>query len=195
MNFLAHFYLTYPYAELTAGNFLGDFVKGKKYQNYPPVIARGILLHREIDHFTDHNSLHIRSKRRLGKQYGHFTGIIIDMFYDHLLAVNWQKYADEPLQMFSARVYEMLERRSSTFPDTALRVLHYMATHDWLSGYRQLEGLETALKGISRRSKFPVELEEAILDLERYFSLFEEDFDTFFPQLISHTHNHLKFLP
>ena len=53
MNFLGHFYLSHYDEELTVGNYIADFVKGKKYLEYPKNVSKGIMMHREIDHFTD----------------------------------------------------------------------------------------------------------------------------------------------
>jgi len=60
-------------------------LKGNKYLDYPELIQKGILLHRDIDNFTDNNSLHKLAKRNISKKY---SGIIIDIFYDHFLAAN-----------------------------------------------------------------------------------------------------------
>jgi len=190
MNFLAHFYLSRMDDSLITGNFLGDFVKGRKYQDYPEAIARGILLHREIDSYTDHHPIHHQSKRRLGDKYGHYSGVAIDMFYDHLLAVNWASYSDMPLSDFSQHVYGVLKAKESLFPETARYVLKYMSQHDWLLHYQEMEGISRSLQGISRRTSFQSNLENAAFDLEARFSKFQQDFSAFFPEIISHTQTH-----
>ena len=53
MNYLGHFILSHPNQELVTGNFIGDFVKGNDYLNYPEGISRGIKMHRFIDEYTD----------------------------------------------------------------------------------------------------------------------------------------------
>ena len=53
MNFLGHFYLSQDDPELIVGNFIADHIKGKKYIDYPSGISKGIMMHRNIDHFTD----------------------------------------------------------------------------------------------------------------------------------------------
>ncbi len=187
MNFLAHFYLSHMDDALIIGNFLGDFVKGQQYRDYPDTIAGGIMLHREIDHFTDHHPVHRQSKRRLGDRYGHYAGVAIDMFYDHILAVNWVSYADVPLPDFSRHVYSVLKANESMLPETARHVLRYMAEQDWLLHYQKIESIQNALRGISRRTAFVSNLENAVLDLEAFFPEFEQDFINFFPEIISHT--------
>jgi acyl carrier protein phosphodiesterase len=189
MNFLAHFYLSRMDDSLIIGNFLGDFVKGKKYRDYPKAVSLGILIHREIDSFTDHHPVHQRSKRRLGGRYGHYAGVAVDMFYDHLLAVGWNDYADTPLDQFSQHIYRVLRSNEALMPDTARRVLGYMSQHDWLLHYREMEGIRQSLRGISRRTAYHSNLENASLDLEALFSEFRQDFERFFPEIISHTQN------
>ena len=187
MNFLAHFYLSRMDDSLIIGNFLGDFVKGKKYRDYPEEVARGILLHREIDYFTDQHPIHLRSKRRLGNKYGHYAGVAIDMFYDYLLAVNWSSYSDMSLSDYSQHIYAVLVSNRDSLNDTARYVLKYMSEQDWLLHYQELEGIQRALSGISRRTSFASNLENATQDLTAHFSEFELDFANFFPDLISHT--------
>lgn len=172
---------------LIIGNFLGDFVKGKKYRDYPEEVARGILLHREIDYFTDQHPIHLRSKRRLGNKYGHYAGVAIDMFYDYLLAVNWSSYSDMSLSDYSQHIYAVLRSNRDSLNDTARYVLKYMSEQDWLLHYQELEGIQRALSGISRRTSFASNLENATQDLTAHFSEFELDFANFFPDLISHT--------
>ena len=92
MNFLAHIYLSGDSRELLIGNFIGDYVKGKDYEKYPPAIQDGILLHRKIDWFTDDHSITKKAKKLVRGQYGLYAGIVIDIFYDHYLSANWDQY-------------------------------------------------------------------------------------------------------
>ncbi|MEQ8424061.1 MAG: DUF479 domain-containing protein, partial [Cyclobacteriaceae bacterium] len=90
MNFLAHIYLSGDNAQLMIGNFIGDFVKGKNLSaRYNPDVVLGIELHRAIDEYTDSHDVVQKSKVRLRPKYRHYSGVIVDMFYDHFLAKNW----------------------------------------------------------------------------------------------------------
>ena len=88
MNYLAHIYLSNEEEEITLGNFIADGVKGKKYVQFPLGIQQGILLHRAIDSFTDAHPIVRKSTKRLHKKYGHYSGVIVDILYDHFLAKN-----------------------------------------------------------------------------------------------------------
>ena len=61
MNFLAHSYLSGSDQKILVGNFIGDFVKGKQYENYDDSIQKGIILHREIDYYTDKHEVYLDS--------------------------------------------------------------------------------------------------------------------------------------
>jgi acyl carrier protein phosphodiesterase len=69
MNYLAHFYLSGENENILLGNYIGDSVKGKDYLKYPAEIAKGILLHREIDTFTDKNEIFRITTSRLQPRY------------------------------------------------------------------------------------------------------------------------------
>ncbi|MEJ0028951.1 MAG: hypothetical protein WDO15_00545 [Bacteroidota bacterium] len=89
MNFLAHLSLSDNEPKLMLGNFMGDFVKGRNLASkFEPLIVSGIELHRAIDHFTDTHKVVQQSKKRLDGKYGHYSGVIVDVFFDHFLSVN-----------------------------------------------------------------------------------------------------------
>lgn len=192
MNFLAHFFLSSESPTLMVGNFLGDFVKGKEYQQFPEPIARGILLHREIDSYTDMHPDFLESKHRLVPQYGHYAGVVVDIFYDHLLAVHWKKYAQQSLENFSAYVYQQLQERQDIFPERAAYVLPYMIKYNWLLSYARIEGIQRALEGMAQRSRFVSGMERATEDLKQSYASFNREFHSFFPQIIHHVSSFLS---
>src|SRR5690554_6869802 len=116
MNFLAHIYLSGNDEEVILGNFIADGIKGKTYENYPKGIQTGILLHRGIDTFTDAHPIVRQSTKRLHKNFGHFSGVIVDVFYDHFLAKNWKTYSNEPLEEYVQRFYGLLQRHYDSLP-------------------------------------------------------------------------------
>lgn len=186
MNFLAHLYLSQHPPELMVGNFIGDFVKGSSFDNYDLLIQKGIILHREIDAFTDDHDIVKKSKKLLVDRYRHYAAVIVDMFYDHFLASNWDCYHETPLQHFSQQSYNTLLSFEETLPEKAQYMLPFMAKHDWLSSYSTVEGIGRALSGLSRRSRFESHMEKATEDLLLDYDIFKEDFTQFFPQLVSH---------
>ena len=108
MNFLAHIYLSKDDPMITIGNFMADGIKGKKYLKYNEEIQKGILIHRWIDTYTDSHPIVKQSTKRLHKKYSHYSGVIVDILYDHFLAKNWKNYHQEPLEKYIANFYQLL---------------------------------------------------------------------------------------
>ncbi len=184
MNFLAHIYLTMPNAELTIGNFIGDFVKGSDLERFPQGIQQGIRVHRKIDEFTDNHEVVKGSKRKLWSKYGHYSGVIVDMFYDHFLAANWTNFSNISLKEFTESFYDLTNDFTTYIPQKAQTMLRYMKADNWLYHYQSIDGIGTALTGLSRRTAFISKMENASADLEANYSSFQQDFRQFFPQLV-----------
>lgn len=184
MNFLAHFFLSgLQNKELTTGNFLGDFVKGKKYLQYSSQMGKGILLHRAIDSYTDEHPMVLQSKRRLFERHRHYSAVLVDLFYDHFLAVNFGQYSSESLSHFAEGVYHLLEEQRQLLPEKARFMLPYMKRDNWLVNYRSLEGIDRACQGIARRSPYTNLLAKGVEDLERDYVLLEDEFRLFFTDI------------
>jgi acyl carrier protein phosphodiesterase len=184
MNFLAHLYLSGNDPEITVGNFMGDFVKGSSFhQAYSPAVARGIMLHRGIDFFTDHHLVVQASKNRLRPKYRHYAGVIVDMFYDHFLAANWNLFHPGPLAGFADEAYKILQHHESILPDRARRVLPYIVKGNWLVGYVSVDGIHQALSGMASRARHESKMDEAVIDLKLHYDDFKNEFLIFFPEL------------
>ncbi|MCI0463035.1 MAG: ACP phosphodiesterase [Gemmataceae bacterium] len=190
MNWLAHVFLSEPDGECRLGNLLADRIKGKARQGLPAGVLRGMACHQVIDAFTDFHPLVHRSKRRISDEYGRYAGILVDVFYDHVLARAWPRYADVALETFTAEVYEGLRACASMLPEEAQAALERMAAEDWLGSYRHVEGIEATLRRLSvrvtARLQRPVALEGAIGELTARYNDFAEDFAAFFPELRAH---------
>ena len=183
MNFLAHAYLSGDNTKLLVGNFIGDFVKGRSYENFDKDIARGVKLHRSIDSYTDQHPVVRQSKRRLSVTYRHYSGVIVDIFYDHFLAIHWSNYHTEELERFTHHIYDTLEYHDNILPEKMKLVLKYMKQDNWLLQYATIKGIHQALTGMSRRARFKSNMEEAVEDLTKDYSLYEEEFKTFLPEI------------
>lgn len=183
MNILAHLYLSKSNKNILIGNFIADAVKGNKYNNYPKEIKAGILLHRAIDHYTDTHPIVKKSKRRLHKRYNHYSGVIIDILYDHFLAKNWKKYSEIPLNVYAKNIYKFLEKNNEILPLRAQNMLPYMTEFNWLVSYATINGISRVLAGMNKRTKGISQMDLAIEDLQIHYLEFEEDFTLFFNDL------------
>lgn len=183
MNYLAHLYLSFDNPQILVGNFIADAVKGNKYKNYPPKIEKGILIHRQIDHYTDNHKIPYLTRKLLQPVVSKYSGVVQDVFYDHFLAINWHKYSAISLNEFCSQCYKTLEYNHNILPLRMQTVLYYMRKYNWLSSYQSLEGIDKALKGLSQRTKFSSNMENATLVLEKNYQEIESHFFTFFPDL------------
>ncbi|MFD0861954.1 ACP phosphodiesterase [Sungkyunkwania multivorans] len=194
MNFLAHIYLSGNDRDVILGNFIADSIRGKKYQKYPKDIQRGILLHRAIDTFTDAHPTVRQSTKRLHKNYSHYSGVIVDIFYDHFLAKNWLDYSDIPLEDFTNDFYDLLEDKFDILPVNIKRFMPYMISDNWLLSYAQVEGIARVLNGMNRRTKNRSRMNFAVIELEEFYVEFESEFRSFFSELITYSKDKLKSL-
>lgn len=184
MNFLAHIFLSGNDPELMIGNFIGDFVKaGQLAGRYNPKIVMGIELHRAIDEYTDQHLVVQKSKDRLRPKYRHYSGVIVDMYYDHFLSKNWNDYHPDPLQNFADQFYQLMAVNKTALPEEVNHLMPFMTKGNWLVNYGTTEGIHRALSGMSRRTSFDSKMDEAIEDLSKHYILFEKEFREFFPQL------------
>lgn len=183
MNFLAHLYLSGDNDLLKIGNFMADSIRGHRYDNYPAEIRKGILLHRFIDSFTDTHPIYRQSKHRLHEKYRHYSGVIMDIFYDHFLAKNWKNYSDIKLETYAEDFYALLKNHYDELTERAKIIMPYMTQHNWLTSYATIEGLETIMFQMNYRTKHRVAMDESIVELKQYYSEFENEFTLFFEEL------------
>ena len=179
MNFLGHFYLSKNDPDLIVGNYIADFVKGKKFQDYPSKIAEGIMMHREIDHYTDRHAMVRKGRKRLFGKYRHYSGVIIDMYYDHYLARLWSDYSSVPLGTFADEIYDTLDQNWKYLPEQSQYMFPYMRNGNWLLRYASTHGIDQSLTGMSRRLNNNSKLDQAIHQLHEFYELFEEEFQEF----------------
>ncbi len=194
MNFLAHIYLSGDDEGITIGNFIADGIKGKKYKNYPAKIQKGILLHRAIDSYTDSHPTVKQSTKRLHKNYGHYSGVIVDILYDHFLAKNWKQYHTMPLDEYIQDFYELLRTNFEVLPLRIQRMMPYMISDNWLLSYATIQGISKILTQMNVRTKGISKMNFAVLELEEYYTEFEQEFTDFFDELIAYSKNKLSEL-
>ena len=184
MNFLAHIYLSSDNKLLTIGNFAGDGVRGKNYTRFPIAMQAGIQLHREIDTFTDAHPIVRKSTKRLHKNYSHYSGVIVDIFYDHFLAKNWKTYSSVPLNEYITDFYESLNKNIDILPERFKEMTPIMIEGNWLLSYATIDGIQLVLNGMNRRTKGLSKMNEATNELKEHYLTFENEFTSFFAELI-----------
>lgn len=189
MNFLAHIYLSGDNDLIKIGNFMADGIRGKDYLNFNNEIKKGILLHRQIDTFTDVNPIYRKSKHRLHQKYGHYSGVIMDILYDHFLAKNWIKYSDILLEKYVSDFYASLYENEHLLTEKTRNILPYMVDNNWLLSYKTVAGIEKILFQMDYRTKHRANMQEAVVELEFFYTEFEQEFILFFEELRLFVHS------
>ena len=183
MNYLAHLLLSGNDEDVIFGNFIGDAIKGKQYKDYSDSIQKGILLHRQIDTFTDSHPIYLQSKRRFYKNYPKISGVITDILYDHLLCLEWNKHTNEKLPLFIKRSYDYLDTCIDQMPSRMTPVYAHMRSHDWFSRYQTIEGTALSLMQIGERMGFGSSVGSSVMEFKQNEAMFIEEFNTFFIEI------------
>ncbi|AXG74300.1 DUF479 domain-containing protein [Flavobacterium arcticum] len=183
MNFLAHIYLSGDNDLLKIGNFMADGIHGKAPKSFPEDVQKGIILHRFIDTYTDAHPVFRQSTKRLHPFYHHYSGVIIDIFYDHFLAKNWSNYHNEHLYNYTQQFYKLLEDNYTILTERTKGMMPYMIKQDWLGSYATTEGIAEILKQMDRRTKNKSGMTNAVNELLEFYDDFEKEFTLFFKDL------------
>lgn len=190
MNWLAHVYLSTPDVEFRLGNLLADLVKGRDRDLISNAFLAGTKHHQSIDAFTDGHPIVHHSRSLIGDRFRHATGILVDIFYDHFLAIDWTQYSVESLESFTTGFYDDIESSQLQLPLEATYAVSRMIQDDRLGSYRSLAGIENSLERVSKRlltrTGKDFGLERGVVELVNHFAALREDFHEFFPQLIEH---------
>jgi acyl carrier protein phosphodiesterase len=194
VNFLAHIYLSFGDPGVTLGNLIADSVRGKEYLQYSPAVRKGILLHRAIDTFTDTHPITRGSRQRLFSRYSHYSRVIVDIYYDHFLAKNWDLYSPVGLPRYVAEFYGLLEKNLHWLPAPVQRLTPYMVADNWLLNYRELPGVRRVLEGMSRRASPENKMDQAVHELREHYEDFEREFTAFFDELVIFSRDKLTLL-
>lgn len=186
MNYLAHIYLSGDSDEIKIGNFIGDYVKGIKYRNYPEQVAYGIRLHRNIDSFTDQHPLVKECINLLKPGYGRYAGIVTDVFFDHFLASNWKDYSPYTLRQFSKHAHAVFLSNFMLLPFRVKQFLPFLIQHKRLESYADRDNLLQVLEIMSNRTSLPANSHWAMQVLNEEYIRFETLFRSFFAELIDY---------
>lgn len=185
MNYLVHLYLAGPDPEQQLGSLMGDFVKGPLPSTWPSGILAGIRQHRSIDSFALTNDHCRTSRRRLDPRFGHVRSIMVDIFYDHFLASDWNRYHDQPLPIYAAGVYALLQEHAAILPAGLAQIAPRMIRHNWLVSYAQRESVQRALHSLASRLSRPTPLAEGFIELDRHETALRRDFHNFMREVMS----------
>lgn len=192
MNHLMHLFLSGNDPEILVGNLMGDFVKGRLDDRFPPGIRRGLEIHRKIDSFAAGNELFLRSKRCIDPGYGHFRAVLVDIFYDHFLARYWSDFSPLSLEEFLSSSHQTLACYEDQLPPRLQELVPRMFSRHWLVAYREPAGIESALCRMSERLARPNPLARGFGELREKRGLLLRDFRAFLPEICAYTDSLLR---
>ena len=183
MNFLAHFHLAWPDAQLIAGGLEGDFFRGSINQSAPPALARGIHLHRAIDAYTDAHPVVVELRRQFPAHLRRYSGILIDLAFDHYLTLHWSRYGAVLLPEFNASVYQILQSHEHEFSPGSARMMKRLLEYDILNRYHHWRTVIDTAARIGERFRRGNPLLNLEGELEALKAALEAAFLVFYPQL------------
>jgi acyl carrier protein phosphodiesterase len=186
MNYLAHAYLSFGQPDLTVGNMISDYVKGKQILAFPASIREGILLHRSIDQYTDQHPATKAAKEIFRPDYRLYSAAFVDVVYDHFLARDQARFTDGALMDFSLQTYAHLEPRAAFFPEPFARMFPYMKSQNWLYNYQFRWGIQNSFGGLVRRARFLEESDTAFRLFEAHIHTLQDCYEAFIADIERH---------
>ncbi|PQJ32820.1 ACP phosphodiesterase [Nonlabens arenilitoris] len=194
MNYLAHIYLSGNDTELRIGNFIADSVRGKDFTMFPERVAQGIILHRHIDTFTDSHPTVKLSKDLIRSEYGHWSSVIVDIYYDHFLAANWTDFHQDPLDVYVQQFYADLEKHYDILPAKVQNFLPHMIEQNWINSYATVDGISRIFHQMNHRTRNRSKMNFAPIELVKFYAEMELHFRAFFKDLELHVRKQRKTL-
>ncbi len=180
-------FLSGPDEQTMVGNFIGDYVKGNAWNKYPENIKKGILMHRRIDSFTDTHPKFREAKSLFRNEFGLYSGIVIDLLYDHYLAKNWNEYSDITLRTFAKRSHAVLLQNFMHLPLKVQSFLPFLIQHKRLESYASAKGIVQTIKIMSNYSSLPAKSEFVMEAIQTNNDFFEVNFREFMFDLREYT--------
>jgi len=182
MNFLGHIYFSGDDFDLAIANLFGDFTKGKKYEQFPEIVQRGVLLHRSIDQFIDHHEKVVKLVYQLQPELPKVASVAVDLYFDHLLAKHWAQFHTKDLADYLKEFYAHIVAQKHLYPTGYQQFLEKMEAYNWMIHYAELDGLKKMCDGINRRLSFESALTNGVTvflnnqpDIESTFFAYMKD--------------------
>lgn len=181
--------------ELIAGQFCGDFVRGSDLSAFPAGVQKGIRLHRYLDGFTDRHPILREQRKAIDLVPRRLCGILLDVLFDHYLAVHWDKVSEATLSAHTARVQQALAEHEACLPVGLKRFIVYMQRESVLQSNQHLSFIVLTLQRIASRSTAlgPLVLSQA--QLEPLANELTASFNRFYPELHDAALNYAKPCP
>lgn len=190
MNYLAHLYLAQPTSDSYLGNLLGDFRKGTEINAYPRAVQAGLQNHLLVDRFTDNHPLVKGAKCLFSRQTRRFSGVALDVLFDHYLISEWRQHHAQDFETFKSECYRRLTLRLTIMPAPMQRVMSSVIERDWFGHYTSQAGTLRAIENIARRVRFPNQFAQISEEICENDEELRARFRVFFPELVDEVKRH-----
>ncbi len=186
MNFLAHALLSANEPDILVGNFIADSIKGNQIEAFSPAVQRGIMLHRSIDQFTDTHEEVKKAVSLMRPYFQKYTPVVMDIYFDYFLSINWDSYSDESLKSFVRQVYFCMMKRFTQLPPRSRYILPWMIAQNWMASYGDYKELDAVFRRMAGRTRFVSNMENAVSLLKKHEAELQQHFNKFYPELEAH---------
>jgi acyl carrier protein phosphodiesterase len=152
VNHLAHVWLAGDDPAMTVGAIVADYSRGAPDPRWSRGVRDGVRLHRRIDAWTDTHALQAQARALFEAPFRRYAGIVLDVWFDHLLAVDFENLTGESLRAFCDRAYATLLAGDAPELPAAHRVfITRLARYDGLYAYRERDHLDAVYTRIGER--------------------------------------------
>lgn len=189
MNYLAHLLISPDHAQSRLGNIMADFMRDVKTEKLPDKVWEGVKLHRVVDGFTDAHAVVKDLRRLFSPEKRRFSGIVLDVAFDHFLIKHWDKYTSYDFNEFVDHCYQDLWEHRELMPPRMEMVVGWMIKRDWIRSYSELDHVGRALDGLASRLKMKHGFHGSIQEVYENHGAIESGFLNFFPELLNHVEN------
>jgi acyl carrier protein phosphodiesterase len=177
----AHFSCHNP--ETMVGSFLGGNYVNNHNNKFAPNIEHGQLISFSIDEFIENHPVCQKSLDLLSPRARKYNRIILRLYYDHLLAKNWDKYSDVDYNTFCNEILSVLKTQNHFFPYKPKRVANRIIKKNLVSKLGTINGLNEYVQDMTRYNSYNSSITESIGDLVKNYDSFNKDFETIFPEM------------
>jgi len=186
MNYLAHLLISPDDGLSRLGNIMADFMRDVDQDSLPEEVWEGIQFHRSVDGFTDSHEVVRELRKYFSPEKRRFSGIVLDVVFDHFLIKHWEKYSSENFNSFVDECYADLWQHRELMPPRMEMVVGWMIKRDWIRSYAELDHVGRALDGLAGRLKLKHDFHGSIEEVHEHYDIIEAGFLKFFPDLLAH---------
>jgi len=167
------------------GGLVADFLRGAIDPALPARVQDGVRLHRAIDRHTDSHAEVVAARALFEPPLRRYAGVVLDLWFDHLLARDWQRYGIRSLDDFSHEVQRLLADRQAQTPPRMLGFLRYLRANDLPRAYGDRTMMERVFVDLSQRIGRDNPLADAPAQIAPREAAIQRHFDAFMPDLLA----------